>query len=310
VSAGPHWSSLAERGATWGLWFCAGACRLLGRRGASAVLVPAVLYFYLSGRAQRRASRDFLARAFRRAERRRDPGFLDRFRHFRRFTERALDSFLAWTARSEDVAVEFGDVAPLLAAARDRRGALLIVSHHGNVDVVRASLDDAMRRRLVVLVHTRHAENYNRFLARLRPEFALNMLQVTQLGPETAIQLRERVERGDWIVIAGDRTPVGGSANVARVPFLDAEAPFPVGPYVLAALLECPVMLLFCRRVGDRYRLDVEVFAERIELPRGQRGELLAAHARDYARRLEAQALADPFQSYNFFDFWAPTPKA
>jgi len=28
-----------------------------------------------------------------------------------------------------------------------------------------------------------------------------------------------------------------------------------------------------------------------------------------YALRLEAQALADPFQWYNFFDFWArPAP--
>jgi predicted LPLAT superfamily acyltransferase len=71
-------------------------------------------------------------------------------------------------------------------------------------------------------------------------------------------------------------------------------------------LLGCPVYLMFCRREGARFRLSVERFAERIELPRGRRDEALAAYAARYAGRLEAQALADPYQWYNFFDFWAP----
>jgi predicted LPLAT superfamily acyltransferase len=51
--------------------------------------------------------------------------------------------------------------------------------------------------------------------------------------------------------------------------------------------------------------LVVERFAERIVLPRGERDAVLAGHAARYAARLQVQALADPFQWYNFYDFWA-----
>jgi predicted LPLAT superfamily acyltransferase len=154
-------------------------------------------------------------------------------------------------------------------------------------------------------MHTGHAANYNRVLSEVSPENAVNVFQVTDIGPDTAINLRDRVDEGCWIVIAGDRTPVRGMARVARVPFLGALAPFSQGPYVLAALMECPVWLLFCRKVGGRYRLFVERFAERIVLPRQGRDAALAGHAAHYAARLQAHAIADPFQWYNFYDFWA-----
>ncbi|HET7594731.1 MAG TPA: acyltransferase, partial [Stellaceae bacterium] len=77
------------------------------------------------------------------------------------------------------------------------------------------------------------------------------------------------------------------------------------GPYVLAHLLGCPVYLMFCLREGGRYRVYFERFADRIELPRRGKEAALADLAARYARRLEAYCLRDPFQWYNFFDFWA-----
>lgn len=309
-----HWSELGERGLGWGLRICAAAYRLFGRRGCMAVLAPVVLYFYLTGAEQRRASRDFLARAFAAKGIGRAPGWWDGYRHFLSFAGRALDSFAAWTGGIAPGAVEPAEVEALREAEASPRGALFIVAHLGNMDLSRALLDDATRRRLLVLVHTRHAENYNRLLREFNPEAGVNTFQVTEIGPDTAIALKERVEQGAWVVIAGDRTPVGmagggatgGGGRVSRVPFLGAPAPFSQGPYILAALLECPAYLLFCRREGERHRLYAERLAERIELPRRRRAEALAGYAAAFACSLERHALADPFQWYNFFDFWAP----
>lgn len=88
------------------------------------------------------------------------------------------------------------------------------------------------------------------------------------------------------------------------VPFLGRDAPFPQGPYVLAHLLECPVYLMFCIRQNGRYRLYFEMFAERINLPGRDKQAAIGAWAERYAKRLESFALIDPFQWYNFFDFW------
>jgi len=299
-----HWARLGERGLYWGLAFSGLMLRLLGRRGCLILLTPVVLYFYATAGDRRRASLDFLRRAFAAAGSPRTPTWRDGFRHYLSFARRALDTIAAWVGKLPADSVIDGDVAALRAATADRRGAVFIVSHYGNVDVSRAQLDAETRRRVVVLLHTRHAENYNRVLRQLNPQAALNTLEVTEIGPDTAIALQQRVDNGDWLFIAGDRTPIGSGRRTSRVEFLGAPADFSQGPYLLATLLDCPVYLFFCSERDGRYRLDVERFAERIVLPRGRRAVALADYAQKYAARLEKHVLSDPYQWYNFYDFW------
>lgn len=295
-----HWAGLAERGAYWGLRFIAGAYGLLGRRGCLVVAAPIVLYFALTGGEQRRASAAYLERVLGRP-----PRLAEIFRHFLGFAGRAVDTLGAWTGAIPATAMTAEDEGALAAAAADPRGALLVVSHHGNVELSRALMAPALRGRLTVLVHTRHAENYNRLLREFRPEAAARMVQVSEIGPDTAIRLQECIERGEWVAIAGDRVPVASTGRVARVPFLGAPAAFSQGPFLLAALLDCPVHLLFCRRDGAGWRLALEPFATRVALPRGQRETALLGYAAAYAARLEAHCRRAPFQWYNFYDFWA-----
>src|SRR5262249_4086990 len=175
---------------------------------------------------------------------------------------------------------------------------------HATCAVRRALLGPGTRQRVVALTHTRHAENYNRILREFNPEAAVNMLQVTEMGPDTAITLQQRVDRGDWLFIAGDRTPVSGNRRTSVAPFLGADAEFSQGPYLMAALIDCPIYLFFCRRAGDHYELRVERLADRAVLPRGQRAEALARYTAAYASCLEKHVLEDPFQWFNFYDFW------
>lgn len=295
-----HWAHLAERGAYWGLVFCARAYALLGRRGCLAVMAPIVGWFFIAGAEQRHASRLFLGRVFGRPA-----TLVECYRHFLSFAARAVDTFAGWTGSIAHDAVGVATPETLKAAVADRRGGLWVVAHLGNVDLARAVLDDETRARLTVLVHTRHAANYNRLLREFRPGAAINLMEVSEIGPETAIALQERVDRGDWVVIAGDRTPVGSTGRTASVPFLGALAPFSLGPWILGALLRCPVHLLFCLKRDDGWQLSLEPFAERIELPRAGRDAVLHDHAARYAARLEDYARQAPFQWYNFFDFWA-----
>lgn len=301
-----HWAWIGERGTLWGLRFCLASYRLLGRGGCRAVLMPIVLYFYLTGRAQRTASHHFLSRAFRLKGQARQPSFAEGYRHFLAFAMRALDTFIGWAGEMPAGLIRADDLSVLPAAEADPRGALVIVAHVGNADISRAMLDAKTRQRLLVLVHTRHAENYNRVLKEFQPAAALNTFQVSELGPETAIALKERVENGDWVVIAGDRVPVNSAGYTIDLPFMGRTASFSAGPYILASLLECPVYLLFCLREDAHYRLYFEEFAQRISLPRDERAEKLREYAGRFAARLQDYALRDPFQWFNFFDFWAP----
>jgi predicted LPLAT superfamily acyltransferase len=116
--------------------------------------------------------------------------------------------------------------------------------------------------------------------------------------------LNERVACGEFVVIAGDRTPVSRSSRVSWASFLGRPAPFPQGPYILAGLLKCPVLLAFCVKRGRQHHLSFESFSKGMSLPRHDRAAWAEECARHYAARLEHHCKASPLQWFNFFDFW------
>jgi predicted LPLAT superfamily acyltransferase len=298
-----HWASIGERGAYFGIKLLSLTYALLGRRGCLLLMWPVVAYFHLTGAQMRGHSLAYLRRVHARKGLP-APTWWDSLRHYMSFATKALDTFIAWSVpqRCGPVAVNGADELDRLAA--EGKGVLLIVSHLGNSELSRASLSERFHKSINVLVYTQHAALYNRIVKAVRPDVEDHTIQVAEVGPATAIDLKERVERGEWIAIAGDRTPLTGEARTSRAPFLGEEAPFSQGPYVLGALMGCPVYLMFCLREGDGHTVYFERFADRIELPRGKRGEVLAELAARYAQRLEHYCLRSPMQFYNFFDFW------
>jgi predicted LPLAT superfamily acyltransferase len=187
------------------------------------------------------------------------------------------------------------------------RGLIVVVSHLGNVELLRAQLEPESRARLVALVHTRHAVNFNRALSGVCPTAFLNTVQVTDVGPDTLFMLQERIERGEWIAIAGDRTPVTGNRRVSQADFLGFPANFPQGPYLLAGLLRCPVYTLFSVEEvpGGRHSVYFEKLADPVVLPGGaEKDKVIDDLVVRYAQRLEGLARRYPMQWFNFFDFW------
>lgn len=76
-----------------------------------------------------------------------------------------------------------------------------------------------------MLTHTTHAARFTEIVSKLNPKFAVRHLQVTDVGPQTAVQMSEIIEAGHWIVIVADRTPIGSSACVS-VPFWEKKPPW------------------------------------------------------------------------------------
>jgi predicted LPLAT superfamily acyltransferase/GT2 family glycosyltransferase len=300
-----HWAQMAERGSLLGmrvLMVCQG---LLGERVTAALLHPIVAYFFLTAPRARKASQDFLSRvASKNASQ--PPRWSDSYRHMYAFARSGLDKLIAWRGGIASDRVEFSDRTALDALIASGRGALLIGSHLGNLELMRAFATRERHLTVNAVVYTEHAVRFNALLASANDGFTLNLLQVSHFGPDTAIQLKEKIERGEWLVIVGDRTPPIDNGRVVNAEFLGAPAPFAQGPMVLASLLECPVYLLFCVRQGRNFRVDVEPFAERIMLPRAQRQFVLNDWVQRYARRLEAHALLTPLQWFNFYNFWQP----
>lgn len=300
-----HWSQVQESGALLGIRIMFFTYRWIGRWAFSLLLYPVIAYFYLTKKTARFASEDYLARV-------RQQGGLPEteslrrqsFRHFLQFGRSLLDKLAAWTGAFPYQNVAFHNRDDFLKMVNQGNGALAIVSHLGNIEVCRALAEESRHVRLNILVHTRHAENFNRVMNNLDENNHLNLIQVTEMSPATAILLQEKLNAGEVVVIAGDRTPVNGGRHTAAN-FLGAPALFPEGPYILASVLRCPVYLMFCYRTQRGYEVCFEAFADRIRLSRKQRQEDLSHWVQKYADRLADYALRFPLQWNNFYPFWA-----
>ncbi len=300
-----HWAQQQERGAYWGLVLMFWLYRVGGRPLFGAVLYPVMAYFFLFGKVARTASLAFLQRAYRtgKSALTTEPGYWTSFRHMLAFGHAILDKLTVWMGKVDPARVAFPNREMLRARIREGQGGIILASHLGNQEICVALSQHTPDLKLNILVHTHHAANFNAFLRRSHTS-GIEFLQVTEVGPDTAMLLKQKIEAGEYLAIVGDRVPVDFPQRVTRVPFMGEPAAFPQGPFILAALLKCPVYTLFCMREGNSYRIDVEPFAERIVLNRKQRDADLVAYVEQFAARLEDNALRYPLQWFNFFQFW------
>jgi predicted LPLAT superfamily acyltransferase len=310
---GPRpWWGIAERGSALGMTLLALSCRLFGMRFTALWLHPVVAYFLLTGRAARHASRDYFTHLQQVAlpgVKTPRPGWLSAYRQMLAFAQSGLDKLAAWSGQVNTADVRFDDPKPFEALIASGRGALVIGAHLGNLEMTRALATRGAHAKVTAIVYTEHARRFNRVLASANSEFAQRLVEVSDFGPETAMMMQERVDAGELLVIVGDRVPANESGRTTEARFLGETAPFAQGPYVLAHALGCPVYLFFCIKERPGYRLYFEPFAERIDLPRRERAQHLAAWAQRYAARLEHFCCKAPYQWFNFFDFWARSPR-
>ncbi len=307
-SAAQHWSQLTERSSGIGLRITYQCYRWLGARTARWLLYPIVGYFFLFVPGPRRASRDYLRRIAL-CSGAPPPRWRDTWQHLFAFAESGLDKLVAWMGDIDPAQIDFADRALFDAVLASGRGAVLLGAHLGNLEMARALATGQQLAVVNAVVYTQHAQQFNRMLAWANPRFEVNLVQLSKLGPATAIRLQDKIDRGELLAIFGDRTPPvegGASERVSEVEFLGAPASFAHGPLILASLLDCPVYLFFCLREGDRYRIHFELFAQRVELPRRERQQRLTCYLQRYAQRLQAHCLKAPFQWFNFYDFWRP----
>ena len=299
-----HWAGQRERGSFLLMKFTATAARLLGRRALAPLLYAIVLYFYLFGRRARRSIWHYqrnLAAWSGRAELRPSHGSV--FRQFMAFADALLDKLDVWNGRLGLEQITLVDPEGLRQQLHvGGRGQLLVTAHLGNLEVCRALAELGEKVQMNVLVHTKHAAQFNRLLGEAGASH-LRLIQVSELDPAVMLQLSERLERGEWLAIAGDRVPLHGGRNVT-VDFLGQPAAFPQGPWLLAGLLQCPVNLMHCLKIDGRYQVILESFADAVQWTRRERDAVIRGWVQRYAERLGERCLNAPQQWFNFYPFW------
>lgn len=306
-----HWAQQQELKGLRGMRLMLLVWRLLGRKAFSLLLYPVVGVYWLTASTARKASQSWIRRVRAQLIARRMPvaSNLTSYQHFLRFGGAMLDKIASWRGElhiGHDVV--FAPGAEDTLNVRDPRGKLLLASHLGDVEACRALAQLQGSKTINALVFSDSAQRFKQVMEEMAPQAGLNLLPVNDIGPDTAILLKEKLDRGEWIAIVGDRIAVttqrGGEWRVCWSRFMGQIAPFPQGPFILASILRCPVDLIFALRQQEKLRIHCEPFADPLLLPRATRQQALQNTVDRYAERLEHYALQSPLDWFNFFDFW------
>jgi predicted LPLAT superfamily acyltransferase len=300
-----HWTQMEEGGVIWGMRLLLRLYLLFGRTVLQLFLYPVVIYYWLINRQARQASQDYLNRLAVFAPSLKLRGsFFWSFRLFISFANAIIDKLAAWSGALTRADVQYYGRNEILAEIRKGQGVVLLGSHLGNLEVCRVIADFDKTIHINVLIHNKHAQKFNRLLKQTSDSSQLNLIQVTEITAATSMLLKDKIDGGELVIIAADRSLPGNRQHVTKVTFLGAEALIPQGPFILADLLKCPVYTVFCLKQQGKHVIYFDHLSDKLNFPRKTRDQAMRQITQRYAERLQTYCLKEPLQWFNFFDFW------
>jgi predicted LPLAT superfamily acyltransferase len=290
------WTGLPERGTLASLRLIAWIAAQIGRWPARLLLYPITSYFVITARAARRTSYEYLNRVYGHPAH-----WWHVFRHFHCFAATILDRLYLVRGEFQRFDLKIHGKEILSRQMEHGRGCILLGSHLGSFEALRALGVIQRNFPLKVLMDTTHNRNITRFFDALNPVVAGTVIASDR--PDTLLTIKESLDAGFFIGMLSDRLSSGDKTTQCQ--FLGAPAAFPIGPIVLAAMMRCPVILFFgLYRGGNRYEIYFEHFAGEITLDRNRRAEEIQGWVQRYADRLEHYTRSAPYNWFNFYPFW------
>lgn len=267
-----------------------------GRAVGRIVLYGIAGYYVLFAPKARRFSQAYLTKALGRwAE------WSDGFRHVLSFASTIHDRIYLLNDRFDLFDIEIIGAETLNAALAKQPGALLIGAHFGSFEVLRAVGRGRAGLKIAMLMYEDNARKINATLAAINPTATTDIIALGRM--ESMIEAREKLDQGYLVGMLADR----GLGNDATVDceFLGKMAPFPVGPFRMAALLHRPVFFMAGLYLGgNRYQIHFEPLADFSATPRAERDAAMRNAQQRYAERLNHFCRLAPYNWFNFFDFW------
>jgi predicted LPLAT superfamily acyltransferase len=295
------WIRHRERGSTALLRLMAFVSLRLGRALSRVPLYGIAVYFFLFAPSARRHSRRYLRLALGRP-----PTAGDRFRQILSFATTIHDRVYLINAHFEQFNITVEGEALLRAQSDSGRGALLMGAHMGSFEVMHSLGRRQRGMRVTMAMYEENARKINATLAAINPGLVPDIVSLGRI--DAMLNIAERLDRGAFVGVLGDRTL--GDEPVHAVTLLGERAYLPTGPMRAAAILRCPVFFMAgLYRGKNNYHVVFEPIADFSALPAGARSAAIGAAIERYAAVLDKCCRSDPYNWFNFHDFWR-TPDA
>ncbi len=289
------WVEHRERGSTLLLRIMAFLSLRFGRRATRVILYAIALYFFLFAPSARRSSNAYLRLALGRR-----PSARDRFLQILSFATTIHDRVFLISGQFEkfNISVSGGDTVLKYSGGR---GALLLGAHMGSFEVMHSLGRTQARLRITMAMYEDNARKIGSILSAINPDLEPDIVPLGRMS--AMLDIAERLNQGAFVGVLSDRTL--GAEAVQSVTLLGRRANLPVGPMRAAAILRCPVFFMAgLYRGGSNYHVVFEPVADFSDMGAGTRSAAVAAAIEKYAAVLDKYCRSDPYNWFNFFDFW------
>jgi predicted LPLAT superfamily acyltransferase len=291
-----NWTKHSERGSAVLIKLLAFLSLRIGRSFGRAMLYPICVYFVAFAPRARRASRDYLSLALNHP-----PRLRDIFHHLFVHASVLLDRVFIMVDGTRRFRLHIEGVEVIKHQTRVKQGCILLGAHIGSFEILR-SLADEHDVSVKVMMHLNMSQKFNQMLSSLNPSFVNSIIPLG--NPASLIEAGEFVRSGGMVAILGDRTI--GNERTADAQFFGRAASFPIGPLLLSAVMQVPIVFFVGLYEGDNVYC---IHFEKLSDPPVGRGrdlpnELVTGWVDRYAQILERYCRLSPYNWFNFFDVW------
>ena len=292
------WIGSRERGSSALLRLMAFVSMRLGRRVSRIPLYGIALYFFLFAPRARRQSRRYLRRALGR-----EPRAGDRFRHVLNFATTIHDRVYLINEQYDEFRITVEGESLMRSQVEAGHGAFLMGAHMGSFEVIGSIGRQQPGLEVSMAMYEDNARKINAILAAINPKAKPDIISLGHL--DAMLRIAERLDRGAFVGMLGDRTL--GEEPVHAVTILGERAYVPTGPMRAAALLRRSVIFMVgLYRGGNRYHVIFEPVADFSTVVAKSRDAAVRTAVERYAQLLDQYCRTDPYNWFNFFDFWQP----
>lgn len=217
------------------------------------------------------------------------------YRNFRRFSQIILDRFYMYAGGKFEFEIDNYHLYQDFAAAEP--GFLIFSAHVGSYETAGYTLV-ATKKRYNAIVFSGEAETVMRNRQKMFEETNIRMIPVKE-DMSHIFLMNSALDNGESVSIPADRV-VKGQRTIA-CNFFGSPANFPLGPFVLAAQREVPVLSIHVMKESTK---KYHIYIEQIQ---GQ-GDTIRKKAADIAQKyvgtIESVLRKYPEQWFNHYEFW------
>lgn len=218
------------------------------------------------------------------------------FRHILSYANSLADKIIVFGGKFNTENIIFETEAgknEIYETINKKTGAFFICSHIGNIEVMQSLLlDKNSDLKVNVFLSQAQSRIFNNFLKKIKVDFPVKTINVEDIGLETGIELKQNLEQGEIVFIAGDRLSQNNGEKIIKAELFGHKISLPKGTFKLAKLMDVPIYFISAVKNKNKYKIyfQKEEYSENI--------------AQNYVRFLEKMTKIAPCQFYHFYDFF------